>query len=387
MPTRRTTRRALVAVGAVVVVAGSFTSGVVAGAGSAGRAAAPASPTGVLDEAAQRIEDTALHPVDRTALDAAAVQAMLRASGDPWGQWQAAPGPAARAYAGVGLWLRGGPEAPVVARVTSGSPAEQAGVRVGDELRSVGGRAARGAAATDAASWLRGAPDTAVDVVLARGSALRTVRLRRADLPPLQVGVRTLDASAGSVAVVTVPSFERGTGRQVRDAVAALPKGAAGVVLDLRGNGGGLLDEAVETASAFLPGGPVVRCTRRDGTTQQLDAEGSGDTGVSLAVLVDGGSASAAEIVAGALQDRGRAVLVGSRTYGKGSVQEPGRLSDGSSLELTVASWTTPAGRTVDGVGIEPDIDVAPAGDPALALQRAVDVLPGLRADGTGARG
>jgi carboxyl-terminal processing protease len=100
-----------------------------------------------------------------------------------------------------------------------------------------------------------------------------------------------------------------------------------------------------------------------------------------LVVLVDGGTASAAEVVAGALQDRGRAVIVGSRTFGKGSVQEPTRLADGSGFELTVGTYLTPDGRAVDGVGIAPDVSVLPGSPPQVAEQRAVEVLSGMVAD------
>jgi C-terminal processing protease CtpA/Prc len=183
---------------------------------------------------------------------------------------------------------------------------------------------------------------------------------------------------------IVVTSFRRGTGRDVRAALARLRAGrVVGVVLDLRGNPGGLLDEAVETASAFLDGGRVVSYARRGAAPVRLDAVGTGDVTTSLVVLVDGGTASAAEVVAGALQDRGRAVLVGSRTFGKGTVQEPRRLSDGSALELTVAHYATPLGRSVDGVGLTPDIDIAAGAAPDVAVRRALQVLTGLVADRT----
>jgi len=298
MPLHRATRRVLLAVAGTTVVAGAFTTGAVAGAGSAGQAGEPAQD-GRLDEAATRIEADALHPVDRDALDAAAIAGMLRAAGDQWGEWRQTP---------------------------TGPAAGESG----------------------------------------------------------QVAVSRVPGPGGAATVLTVASFDRGTGRQVRAALAALPADSSGVVLDLRGNGGGLLDEAVETASAFLADGVVVRCTRRDGSVQQFDAVGTGDATTPLAVLVDGGSASAAEVVAGALAEPGRGVLVGSRTYGKGTVQEPQRLSDGSSLQLTVATYTTPSGRSVEGVGLEPDIEVAPGSASGVALRRAVDVLVGLRADREG---
>lgn len=197
----------------------------------------------------------------------------------------------------------------------------------------------------------------------------------------------TMDMLPSGVPRVRVTSFSRGVGRQVREALAQLPAPSSrGVVLDLRGDPGGLLDEAVETASAFLDGGPVVSFSRRGSPPQVFNAVGDGDTVIPLVVLVDGATASAAEVVAGALQDRGRAVVVGSRTFGKGSVQEPLRLSDGSAVEVTVARYRTPAGRSLDGAGLEPDIEVAPGSLPAVAEWRAADVLRGVSADaGSGA--
>jgi carboxyl-terminal processing protease len=150
------------------------------------------------------------------------------------------------------------------------------------------------------------------------------------------------------------------------------------VVLDLRGDPGGLLTEAVEVAGAFLDGGVVVSYQKRGEPLHDLDAPGGGQTTIPLVVLVDGGTASAAEIVAAALQDRNRAVVVGSKTYGKGSVQEPMTLSDGSALEFTVGRYLTPSGRSIDGIGIEPDISVKSSLGSAVAETRAVEVLRGL---------
>lgn len=203
--------------------------------------------------------------------------------------------------------------------------------------------------------------------------------------PRTAVAVHDEPSYAGHVARIVVPTFDRGTGRQVRAAVAQVRDGSAGgIVLDLRGNAGGRLDEAVEVASVFLDAGPVVSYARRDGPPQTLQALADGDTRTPLVVLVDGGTASAGEVVAGALQDRDRAVLVGSRTFGKGSVQEPHRLSDGSWLELTVARYTTPSGRSPEGTGLEPDIVVAGGSASSAAVRRGVEVLGGLLADAGG---
>ncbi len=206
----------------------------------------------------------------------------------------------------------------------------------------------------------------------------RTVDLTRVAVTSDDV---TVDRLPGGVLLVSVDAFTRGVGRQVRAALAAdassRPSDRAGVVLDLRANSGGLVDEAVEVAGAFLDGGVVVSYDRRGRDTRTLEAAPGGDVATPLVVLVDGGTASAAEIVAAAMQDRGRAVIVGSRTFGKGSVQEPATLSDGSAIELTVGQYVTPSGRMIDGVGIDPDV-LVDATDPAVAERRALDVLTGL---------
>src|SRR4051812_39435219 len=387
---RPTARRVLGILAAVAAVGISFTAGVVAGAGSrepADPAASAATGAGVLDDAASEIAGSGLKTVDRETLDAAAIAGMLRAAGDPWGSWADSAG-----SAGIGIWLRMTDSGVVVARVAAGSPADRAGIQVDDQLRAVDGRSTAGLSAPVVAAALRGAPGTAVGVITRRGTALRRLQLVRAEIAPAGVAVDYETAGRGgpTVARISIPAFTRGVGRQVRAAVVqaadagdAARAGSAGVVLDLRGNPGGLLDEAVETASAFLDGGAVVSYTRRTGGTVRLDAVASGDGRVPLVVLVDGGTASAAEVVAGALQDRGRAVLVGSRTFGKGTVQEPRTLPDGSALELTVARYRTPAGRNLEGAGLEPDIQVAAGLPGSVAERRAVDVLTRLGA-GTG---
>jgi carboxyl-terminal processing protease len=382
---RSIVRRALVAVAAVTAVAGAFTAGVVAGAASSDEPASGSASR--LDEAADEISSAALQEVDRAALEAAAIEGMLRAAGDPWGVYSAASA-LSNGYVGVGVWLRAAPGgAVVVAQVSEGSSAARAGLAPGDQLRAVDDRTTSGMTAPAVAAALRGEEGTTVRVVVARGSRLRTAVLRREAVAQAGVTVQTEVSSPGGPLVgrITVPGFTRGVGQEVREALAQLrAQRAAGVVLDLRGDPGGLLDEAVQTAGAFLDGGEVVTYVRRDGPPQRLDAGRGGDTTTPLVVLVDGGTASAAEVVAGALQDRGRAILVGTRTYGKGSVQEPRPLSGGSAIELTVARYTTPNGRSLEGVGLEPDIEV-PAGSPAeAAVRRAVEVLTGLLATAGG---
>lgn len=388
-------RRVLRVTALVAVVALAYVGGVVTGVVGSDDPAPESA--GVIDEAANRIVDKAARPVDRDALERAAVEGMLRALGDPWsayyGRSEFASFQAALQgrYSGVGLWLRGASRpgssggAVEVGSVQPGSPAARAGVRAGDVLVSVDGTDVSRADVPTVADLLRGPSTSTVRVAFLRGSSMSNVDLARATFTTQDVTVERL---AGNISRVSVTAFTRGVGRDVARALETTREGGqtGGVVLDLRDNPGGLLDEAVAVASVFLDGGPVVSYERRGKPAQTLDAYVGGDLSTPLVVLVNPSTASAAEVVAAALQDRNRAVVVGTRTYGKGSVQEPSTLSDGSALELTVGRYLTPAGRSLDGVGVEPDVMVPPGEAPELAEERAIDVLTGLVAalDGTG---
>ncbi|WP_171170421.1 S41 family peptidase [Streptomyces sp. I05A-00742] len=279
-------------------------------------------------------------------------------------------------YIGVGLSVRRAADGRMeVEGVERDSPAARAGIAPGDRLRSVDGTEVTGRPVTDVVARLRGETSgtgTAVRLGLARDGGqewertLRRERLRTRSV----VADRFRDGSAAGTRI-KVESFTRGTGRQVRAAVRGTgPR--EGVLLDLRGNSGGLVTEAVTSASAFLDGG-LVATYDVHGRQRVLEARPGGDVRRPLVVLVDGGTMSAGELLAGALQDRGRAVVVGSRTFGKGSVQMPRPLPDGSVAELTVGHWRTPSGRTVDGRGITPDLVVHGDAEP-----RARSVLGGL---------
>ncbi|MEU3714199.1 S41 family peptidase [Streptomyces catenulae] len=347
------------------------------------------------------IAATGTRTADRAAVEKAAAEAMaagksgaqaaaevVSRSGDRWstiytaGEFEDFQRQLDGDYVGVGLWLRqarGGRME--VSRVRSGGPADRAGTARGDRLLAIDGRPVRGRPVTEVVALLRGdgtvgrgRVGTPVKLAFQRGARKWTATVRRARLRSQDV---TTDRPAGASGPVRirVGAFTKGSGAAIRDAVRAAPRGA-GLLLDLRGNTGGLVDEATAAASAFLDGG-LVATYDVHGRQRALYAGGGGNTRVPLVVLVDGGTMSAAELLAGALQDRGRAVVVGAPTFGKGSVQMPSTLPDGSVAELTVGHYRTPAGRTVDGHGITPDLSVDDG-----ATARAVTVLSGL---GTGA--
>ncbi|MEU6257698.1 S41 family peptidase [Streptomyces sp. NPDC047043] len=372
---------ALTLVFASVLVAaaatGSFPESDRKSVSGAARSAVPAGHHEDVAKAAEEAMANGKSPME------AAERAVSR-SGDRWGavysegEYQEFEEALDGQYTGVGLWARRERDGRIeVTRVQSGSPAATAGIRKGDRLRSIDGRKVDGQPVTEVVSLLRGdatdaAAGTEVELGLQRGTRAWTETLRRARLSTDSVTVRKL---ADGVTVIRIAAFTKGVGDVVRTAVRQAPVGT-GIILDLRGNSGGLVTEAVTAASAFLDGG-LVATYDVDGAQRALHADSGGDTTRPLVALVDGGTMSAAELLTGALQDRGRAVVVGSRTFGKGSVQMPSRLPGGSVAELTVGHYRTPSGHTVDGRGITPDLDVEQA-DQQATVARAETVLSGL---------
>ncbi|MFH9762368.1 S41 family peptidase [Streptomyces anulatus] len=343
-----------------------------------------------------RAVSSTVAPVDRDEIEDAAAEAeadgksvkdaaeeVVSRSGDRWGavyderEYEEFEQALDGAYTGVGLSARRTAGGDVtVSRVQPGGPADRAGIRAGDLLRTLDGRAVAKRPVAEVVALLRGdgtgaAEGSRVELGLVREGRSWTETLRRARLATEAVTVRRLGAEPSSAVLVKVEAFTKGAGADVRDAVRDAPDGA-GILLDLRANSGGLVAEAVVAASAFLDGGLVATYDVR-GEQQALYADPGGDTDRPVVVLVDGGTMSAAELLTGALQDRGRAVTVGSPTFGKGSVQMPSELPGGSVAELTVGHYRTPAGRNVDGRGITPDLVVG-----ERAQQRAETVLSGL---------
>lgn len=264
--------------------------------------------------------------------------------------------------AGIGVVLDQRSSAPLVISVVDGAPADVAGVRAGDIIATVDGIETARLPIGGLADLVRGQPGTVVRLGLEHpGSTEREiVRIVRSDVEVDPVSWAM--APGSDVAVIRIVQFSVGAGHQVRDAVGeALALGATGVVLDLRGNPGGLVSEVLNAASAFLDEGVAFLEQARDEepVPVRIDPGRVVAPEVAVVVLVDYGTASSGEILAASLRDNGRAVVVGEQTFGTGTILNTLRLTDGSALRLGVREWLTPRGEAVFRVGLMPDEVVA----------------------------
>jgi len=272
-------------------------------------------------------------------------------------------------YGGLGLTVTMEEGAVKVIAATKGTPADRAGVKAGDFITHVDGQLFFGGTLDEAVEKMRGQPGTQVKLRLVREGREQPIEisLTRAiiDIPAVKHEVKN------RVGIITVTTFNRNTTEMARRAIAEMertPGGAPlGYVIDLRSNPGGLLDQAIELSDLFLERGEVVsqRGRRRTDIERYYAEPGDATGGKPIVVLVDAGSASAAEIVAAALQDHRRGLVMGERTFGKGSVQTLVPLGNGeTALRLTTARYFTPSGRSVQEGGVTPDILVPQLSDP-----------------------
>ena len=272
-------------------------------------------------------------------------------------------------YGGLGLSVTMEDGVVKIIAPTKGTPADIAGLKAGDYITHLNGKLLYGGTLDEAVEEMRGPPGTAVDLTIYRPGRDEPldVSVERAiiDLKPVEY---TVD---GKIGIITVSSFSAHVGREVQKAMAgirgdlggAMPEG---LVIDMRSNPGGLLDEAVAMSDLFLERGQIVSQRGRFARDNESYSARPGDIakGVPIVVLIDAGTASASEIVAGALQDHHRGLVMGERSFGKGSVQTVVQISADSALKLTTARYFTPSGRSVQEGGIEPDIKVPQMSDP-----------------------
>lgn len=249
----------------------------------------------------------------------------------------------------------------IVVTPVKGSPAEKAGLLPRDIITDVNGTKTAGMKLEEIVLLIRGPKGTKVTLTIVREGEPKpltmTITRENIHIPSVESKVETI--GMGKVGVLSINQFGDDTVALARKEITKYPKDLKGLILDLRGNGGGYLEGAVDLVSMFVKEGLVVTVHRRDVTPEEHRVDGSVllDT-LPIAVLVNGGSASAAEITAGALKDLGRAVLIGTQTFGKGTVQEVIDLPGGSSLRVTIAKWLTPSGHDLGKKGITPDVIV-----------------------------
>ncbi|HDZ59332.1 MAG TPA: S41 family peptidase [Actinobacteria bacterium] len=333
------------------------------------------------------LEENFYQPVNRSDLDNGAIQGMVSSLDDPYSTYMSPEDyqdyiehHQEGAYVGVGILLEPKDGRLIVVQPLENSPADEAGILAGDEVIGIDGELVAGRVDGEAAAMIRGKVGTTVVLTIKRGEEEFDVSLERRELELPIVTEKMLDRDGRKIGYIRLEQFTLDSGAKVRGAMDKLAgEGAEAVILDLRNNGGGLLDEAVNVASVFIEDGTVVSVADRDGNEDVYEARGDADETIPLVVLVNNFSASASEIVAGAIKDDARGLLVGTRTFGKGVVQNLRPLSNGGAIKYTSGVYYTPAGININEVGIEPDVvaDDNPDTPEDETLEQAVLILLG----------
>lgn len=326
-------------------------------------------------------------PVNTATLSRASIDGMLASLHDPYtyyldpSEFAAMQQQTQGLFVGVGIQVLEQGKNTEIVEVFPDSPAARAGLAKGDVITAVNGVSMAGKSLDEVTTAIRGSKGTPVTVsVRTPGGTTKTVHMVRTELHLQLVTTSMITVHGRKVGVIRLAEFDQGAGAAVRNAATTLvAHGATALVLDLRGNPGGLVDEAVDVVGAFVPkGSPVVTTAGLHDPRSELKTITTPVTTVPLVVLVDRYSASASEIVSGALRDDHRAILVGQRTFGKAVVQRTVTLPNGGALHYTIARYLTPSGYDLNHKGLEPNIVVATTAtgsqDPALARAAAAAV-------------
>jgi carboxyl-terminal processing protease len=353
--------------------------------------------TRVVDEAIDRIASDYYRPVTKSHLADASIEGVIASLGDRFSHYlsprEFREFTQPPSFTGIGVQVNSDSRSVhlrrglLIARVFDSSPAARASLQVGDVIVTVNGRRLAGLSADAAAALIKGPPGTDVELGVSREhgrrAITRAVRITRATISEPVVTSVTRVVGGHKLGVVALATFSPGAHGEVREAVEReLREGARGIVLDLRANGGGLVEEARLVASIFIPSGTIVSTRGRAQPSDTLTAEGDAiSTSIPVVVLVDGNTASASEIVTAALQDHHRATVVGTHTFGKGVFQEEEPLANGGALDITVGEYFTPDGRNLggggvkQGAGITPEVPVASGVDTPRGLAIALGAL------------
>jgi carboxyl-terminal processing protease len=373
-----------------LIIAAAFAGGYALATALAARGGGLSTPQGAARAYRQVLNDLQRHyykPVNVGRLAQTGINGLLKTLNDPYTEYftpaeaRAFAQMLAGKYSGVGIVLQQKGSLLLVTKVLPGSPAGQARVRPGDTIVKVDGVPTAGRSLDVNIAHLQGRAGTTVHLELQRADTpgVITLTLTRRELSFPLTSSRLIVDHGVKVGYVALSEFASGAGAAVRQDVSGLQKrGARWIVFDLRDNGGGLVDEALKVASDFLRKGALIVSTQGLHSAKEVSrASGSSPTTLPMVVLVNGNTASSSEIVAGALKDDGRATLIGSRTFGKGVVQEVLPLAGGSSLRITVAAYRTPSGADINHKGIVPAIAVAagPAGGKDTVLARALQFI------------
>jgi len=338
-------------------------------------------------EVADIIESLALEPSSEESMTIGAISGMLESLEDSHAVYFTAEQYGyfneqnMGTFYGIGITISNDGDDLVINSVIEGTPAARAGLQPGDLIVEIDGEARPRWDVDEAVLRIRGEEGTTVVLGIRRAGAEEMIdyTIERAKIDVPNVESEMLEGDIGYVSLV---SFTQVAATDVRSAIQELEAdGARGFVLDLRNNPGGLLSASVDVSSLFISDGVIVTVEDRTGQVEKHRASGDTVTDAPLVLLVNGNSASASEIVAGALQDYGRATLVGEQTFGKGSVQQIEELSFGGAVKLTIAHYLTPDGRAIDKIGLTPDIVVEMEHglitdrETDVQLQKALEIL------------
>lgn len=297
----------------------------------------------------------------------AAIRNMLKTLGDPYTrfmdpqQFQDMKIDTSGELTGVGLQLTQDPKTNdlTVVSPVEGSPAGQAGIRSRDVIVKIDGKGTKGMSTDQAVKLIRGPIGSKVVLTVRRGTEELSFPLTRDRIELHAVTSRLNQSALGPVGYIRLSQFNANAALEMRQAIRKMEQqGVVGYVLDLRSNPGGLLYASIDIARMWLNEGGIVSTVNRSKVTDRQSANQKALTSKPLTVLVDGGSASASEILSGALQDNHRAELIGTKTFGKGLVQSVRPLGDGSGMAVTIAKYLTPSGRDINKHGIDPDVEV-----------------------------
>jgi len=319
--------------------------------------------------------------LDTSTLTGGAIKGMVEALGDPYSAYldpetyQLSLSGLEGRFEGIGAHVAVRDGQLLIIAPIAGSPAARAGIRAGDIVLEIDGVSTSDMSLAEAVLRIRGPKGTTVKLLVVHEGETepQVIEIVRAEIevPSVRFEMK------GDIAYVGITYFSERTEDELSPVLQRIAEEAAsGIVLDLRSNPGGSLDEVVDVASNFLPSGVVVNVVDNQGRKTALSVNpGNITTDLPMVVLVDGYSASGSEVLAGALQDYGRATIAGTKTFGKGSVNVLRQLKDGSGLYITTARWLTPRGRLIEGEGLYPDYELELKGDDAI--QWAVDYLKG----------